>query len=70
MGKSNKEAAQEYFKGYLKILGILNEVVVIHPYDPVTFSSLPKYEILFSEYLTKEYQYTQFWVAVDRKSVV
>ena len=64
MGKSNKEAAQEYFKGYLKILGIPDEVVTIHPYDPATSSSLPEYEILFSDFLTREYQNTQFWVGI------
>lgn len=55
MGKSNKEAAQEYFKKYLEILGIPDEVIVVHPYDPAASFSLPEYKILFSEYLTKEY---------------
>lgn len=64
MGKSNKEAAQEYFKKYLEILGIPDEVIVVHPYDPATSSSLPKYEILFSDFLTREYQYTQFGVRI------
>ncbi|WP_347712464.1 hypothetical protein [uncultured Fretibacterium sp.] len=64
MGKSNKEAAQEYFKKYLEILGIPDEVIVVHPYDPAASFSLPEYKILFSEYLTKEYQYTQFWSGI------
>lgn len=69
MGKSNKEAAQEYFKGYLKILGIPDEIVTIHPYDPATSSSLPEYKILFSDFLTREYQNTQFWVGITNVAV-
>ena len=63
MGKSNKEAAQEYFKGYLEILGIPDEIIEIQPYEPGAGLSY-KRKVLFSEYLTEEYQYTQFWVGI------
>ena len=72
MGKSNKEAAQEYFKGYLEILGIPDEIIEIQPYEPGAGLSY-KRKVLFSEH---DYQMLSGTLALwspdslDRKSVV
>ena len=55
MAKDNKETAQEYFKEYLNILGLSDEIIEIQ-----------SEKVLFSEYLTEKYQDTQFWVGIAK----